>query len=83
MQKSKSTGNGQTILTNRGCSEHDFGDNSQEMSFLLSGEMEKPKVCSIKDLEGILARPGHKPVSLAEMDVSIVFGALGRGKSKS
>lgn len=81
MPKLISTVNGQTILPNRGISKQGFDDSSQEMMPLQSSEQGKSKVCSIKDLGGILARPGQKTISLAEMDGAIVFGAQGRGKS--
>ncbi|TKZ16013.1 AbrB family transcriptional regulator [Shimia litoralis] len=42
---------------------------------ILDGEVRILKARSIKELRGILARSGQKPVSLDEMDEAIAVGA--------
>jgi len=42
---------------------------------ILEGEVRIVKVCSVKDLKGVLARPGRKPVSLDAMDEAIAAAA--------
>lgn len=42
---------------------------------ILDGEVRILKARSIKELRGILARSGQKPVSLDEMDEAIAAGA--------
>ena len=42
---------------------------------ILDGEVRILKARSVKELRGILARSGQKPVSLEEMDEAIAAGA--------
>jgi AbrB family looped-hinge helix DNA binding protein len=42
---------------------------------ILEGEVRIVKACSAKDLKGVLARPGRKPVSLDAMDEAIAAAA--------
>lgn len=44
---------------------------------ILDGEVRILKARSVKELRGILARPGQEPVSLDEMDEAIAAGATG------
>lgn len=76
MSISKSIGNEKTTLPNRDHAERGFSDDKETTCSFLQSEMGKPKVFSIKDLEGILARPGCKPISLDEMEEAIALGAM-------
>jgi AbrB family looped-hinge helix DNA binding protein len=42
---------------------------------ILEGEVRIVKACSVKDLKGVLARLGRKPVSLDAMDEAIAAAA--------
>ena len=43
---------------------------------LLDGEVRILKARSVLELEGVLKRPGQKPVTLDEMDEAIAAGAV-------
>jgi AbrB family looped-hinge helix DNA binding protein len=52
-----------------------------KVAFVESSEGEwsiRPARRSIKDVKGMLERPGRPPVSLEEMDAAIAAGAAGR-----
>ena len=43
------------------------------------GTVQAVRLCSVAELAGMLARDGHAPVSLSEMDQAIVQGAIDGG----
>ena len=71
---------GQTTLPKPFCEalEVEAGDT---LRYIISvGTVQGLRLRSVAELAGILARDGHAPVSLSEMDQAIVQGAIDGGK---
>lgn len=75
MQQSKITAKGQTTLPKdvRAALHLKPGDTLRYL--LLDGEVRILRARPVSELEGMLQRPGQKPVSLDEMEEAIIAGA--------
>jgi len=70
---------GQTTLPKpfREALEVEAGDT---LRYIISeGTVQAVRLCSVAELAGMLARDGHAPVALSEMDQAIVQGAIDGG----
>jgi len=81
MHESKLTAKGQTTLPKdvRRALGLQSGDTLRYV--ILDGEVRIQKVRSVMELKGLLARSGHPPVSLEEMENAIAAGAAASMKS--
>ena len=75
MQESTVTVKGQTTLPKDVRTALGLVSGDRVRYVILEGEVRIVKVCSVKDLKGVLARPGRKPVSLDAMDEAIAAAA--------
>ena len=77
MHESTVTVKGQTTLPRDVRSALGLTSGDKVRYLILDGEVRILKARSVKELRGILARPGQEPVSLDEMDEAIAAGAVG------
>lgn len=76
MQESTVTVKGQTTLPKDVRTALGLTSGDRVRYVILEGEVRIVKACSVKDLKGMLARPGHKSVSLEAMDEAIAAAAI-------
>lgn len=77
MQESTVTVKGQTTLPRDVRAALGLKSGDKVRYVVTGGEVRLMKARPVAELEGLLARPGRKPVSLEEMDDAIAAGATG------
>lgn len=82
MQESTVTVKGQTTLPKDVRTALGLVSGDRVRYVILEGEVRIVKACSVKDLKGVLARPGRKPVSLDAMDEAIAAAATDSASPK-
>ena len=82
MQESTVTVKGQTTLPKDVRTALGLVSGDRVRYVILEGEVRIVKACSVKDLNGVLARPGRKPVSLDAMDEAIAAAATDSASPK-
>ena len=75
MQESRITAKGQTTLPKDVRAALHLGPGDTVRYLLLDGEVRILRARPVSDLQGMLHRPGQKPVTLDEMEEAIVAGA--------
>ncbi len=75
MQESKITSKGQTTLPKDVRTALHLKPGDTVRYLLLDGEVRILRARPVSEIEGLLHRPGQKPVSLGEMEEAIVAGA--------
>lgn len=75
MQESTVSIKGQTTLPRDVRAALHLSSGDRVRYVILDGEVRILKARSVKDLKGVLARPGQKPVSIDEMEAAIAEGA--------
>ena len=75
MQESTVSIKGQTTLPRDVRAALHLASGDRVRYVILDGEVRILKARSVKDLKGVLARPGQKPVSIDEMEAAIAEGA--------
>jgi antitoxin PrlF len=78
MQESTVTVKGQTTLPRDVRAALGLASGDRVRYVILDGEVRLMKARPVKELRGLLARPGQKPVSLEDMDEAIAEGATRR-----
>jgi len=81
MQESTVTVKGQTTLPRDVRAALGLASGDRVRYVILDGEVRIVKARSVKELRGMLARPGRKAVSLATMDEAIARGAVESAKT--
>jgi len=76
MRESTVTIKGQTTLPRDVRSALGLMSGDRVRYVILDGEVRIVKACSVKDLKGLLARPGRTPVSLDAMDEAVADAAI-------
>jgi AbrB family looped-hinge helix DNA binding protein len=76
MQESTVTVKGQTTLPKNVRVALGLASGDRVRYVILDGEVRIVKACSVKDLRGLLARPGSSPVSLDAMDEAVANAAI-------
>ena len=77
MQETTVTVKGQTTLPRNVRAALGLKGGDKVRYVVTGGEVRLMKARPVAELEGLLARPGRKPVSLEEMDDAIAAGATG------
>ncbi|MFA5538709.1 MAG: type II toxin-antitoxin system PrlF family antitoxin [Gemmobacter sp.] len=80
MQESTVTVKGQTTLPRDVRAALGLKSGDKVRYVVMNGEVRLMKARPVAELEGLLARPGRKPVSLEEMDDAIASGASDRAR---
>lgn len=80
MQESTVTVKGQTTLPRDVRAALGLKSGDKVRYVVMGGEVRLMKARPVAELEGLLARPGRKPVSLDEMDDAIATGASNRAR---
>ena len=75
MQESTVTVKGQTTLPRDVRAALGLSSGDKVRYVILDGEVRILKARSVKELRGMLARPGQPPVTLEDMDAAIAAGA--------
>lgn len=78
MQESTVTVKGQTTLPRDVRAALGLKSGDKVRYVVMGGEVRLMKARPVAELEGLLARPGRKPVSLEDMDDAIASGASDR-----
>ena len=80
MQETTVTVKGQTTLPRDVRAALGLKSGDKVRYVVMNGEVRLMKARPVAELEGLLARPGRKPVSLEEMDDAIASGASDRAR---